>query len=146
VASSSRAGIDEWVRALRDVAPSDRWIDPRELMPMFERWAHPEVEWREDPNWPGSGTYRGLEEIRENVIEDHWESFDFEFNLEELIAAGDQVLVICRVRGRGKGSGAEAEMTLDQLYTFSEGRILSVRFYMDRAEARRAAGAEATPT
>jgi len=28
-----------------------------------ERWWHPQMEYVEDPRWPGSGVYRGREEV-----------------------------------------------------------------------------------
>jgi ketosteroid isomerase-like protein len=61
--------------------------------------------------------------------------------VEELIDAGDQVLVLIRFGGRGKMSGAEVEVLVWNLWTFREGE--SVRWTYsgeDRAEALEAAG------
>ena len=52
---------------------------------------------------------------------------DFEFDVQELIDAGESVVMVLRQVGRGKGSGAPVEMTMGWLYTFRDGRIIRVR-------------------
>lgn len=104
-----------------------------------EEFLHEDVEWIEDPSWPGGGTYRGLPAIRE-LISERTDSFDFEQHTEKLIDAGDDVVAFIRWRGRGQISGAEAEMKLAIVTTLRAGKIIRVRFYLDRAEALRAVG------
>jgi len=33
-------------------------------LPIFLKAAHPDVQWGEDPAWPGSAIYRGSEQVR----------------------------------------------------------------------------------
>jgi ketosteroid isomerase-like protein len=83
--------------------------------------------------------YRGVAAVR-RLLADRTDTFDFDQHTEELIDAGDDVVAFLRWRGRGHGSGAEAEMRLATVTTLQAGKITRVRFYMDRAEALKAAG------
>jgi ketosteroid isomerase-like protein len=61
--------------------------------------------------------------------------------LEELIDAGDQVLVLIRFGGRGKMSGAEVEALVWNLWTFRDGEPIGWTYFGEnRAEALAAAG------
>jgi ketosteroid isomerase-like protein len=65
---------------------------------------------------------------------------DFEFDIEELIDAGDSVVMVLRQVGRGKESGAPVEMTMGWLYELRDGKIIRVSMFADRQEALAAAG------
>jgi ketosteroid isomerase-like protein len=58
----------------------------------------------------------------------------------ELTDAGDQVLASLTVRGRGKLSGLETTREFWQVWTFRDGKAVHGRGFMDREEARKAAG------
>ena len=58
----------------------------------------------------------------------------------ELTDAGDQVLASLTVRGRGKQSGLETTREFWQVWTFRDGKAVHGRGFMDREEARKAAG------
>jgi ketosteroid isomerase-like protein len=61
--------------------------------------------------------------------------------IEELIDAGDKVLVLIRFGGRGKMSGAEVEALVWNLWTFRDGEPVRWTYFgNDRAEALEAAG------
>ena len=62
--------------------------------------------------------------------------------VEELIDADHQVLVLIRFGGRGRVSGAETEMTFAAVYTIREGKIADGREYASRDEALEADGLE----
>ena len=60
--------------------------------------------------------------------------------VEELIDAGDKVLVLIRFSGRGKTSGAEVEALVWNLWTFRDGEPVRWTYFgEDRAEALEAA-------
>jgi ketosteroid isomerase-like protein len=65
---------------------------------------------------------------------------EFEFDVQELIDAGDRVVMVLRQVGRGKGSGAPVEMTMGWLYELRDGKIVRVSMFADREEALAAAG------
>ena len=61
--------------------------------------------------------------------------------VEELIDAGDNVLVLIRFGGRGKISGAEVETRVWNLWTFRDGEPIRWTYFGEgRAEALEAAG------
>ena len=45
----------EVVRRVTDLMDAEGF---EAALPVFLKAAHPDVEWREDPAWPGSATYR----------------------------------------------------------------------------------------
>lgn len=105
----------------------------------FQAVARADVEWREDPSWPGAGTYRGLEQVRRLVV-DRLDSFDFDQQTEALIHVDDKVLTLVHWRGRGRASGAQSGMQLAIVWTLRERAISKVEFYIDRSAALEAVG------
>jgi ketosteroid isomerase-like protein len=101
----------------------------------------PEVELyppAEDPDV--KSVYRGPEGARswlENWLE-AWE--DFEFRLEDVIDAGERVIVVFSQRGRGKTSGVEIENRLAAVGTLRDGKLVRGDVYLDIDEAFRRAG------
>jgi uncharacterized protein len=100
----------------------------------------PDVEFHEDPKLLEPGVYRGREEI-EAYFRQFLDSFEeYRFEIEELLDAGDRVVVFNRQWARGKGSGAEVEMRNAWVFTLRDGRIVRVQPYWDRSAAMEAAG------
>ena len=62
--------------------------------------------------------------------------------IEELIEAGDQVVVLSRLVGRGRRSGVEVDAPRGAVFTVREGKITRL-FLADREEALEAAGLRA---
>jgi ketosteroid isomerase-like protein len=75
----------ELVRRVTEVMDAEGF---EAALPVFLEAAHPDVEWREDPDWPGSAGYRGVEQVRQ-VILDRMSTLDFDQETEDLIDAGD---------------------------------------------------------
>ena len=127
----------ETVRRVTDVMDAEGF---EAALPVFLKAAHPDVEWREDPAWPGSATYRGVEQVRE-VILDRMDTLDFDQQTEDLIAVDDdKVVALVRWVGRGKASGAQGELSIAMVWTVREQAITSLEFYLDRAQALEAVG------
>jgi len=126
----SQANV-EIVRRVTDVMDAEGF---EAALPIFLEAAHPDVEWREDPAWPGSANYRGLEQVRQ-VIRDRMDTLDFDQETEDVIDAGDKVLVLVRWRGRGRASGAQGEMSMAMVWTVREQAIMRLEFFLDRARA-----------
>ena len=82
----------------------------------------------------------GREAVRAYIErwEEPWE--DYEAEVEELIDAGDCVVVTLHVRARGRGSGAEVDARSYQVHTLREGRLVRMDEFLEREEALRAAG------
>src|SRR4051794_13544140 len=60
--------------------------------------------------------------------------------VEEIIDAGDQVLVVAHHEGRGQKSGVEVDTRFYEVYTVREGKVSRVDEFIERAEALEAAG------
>lgn len=100
----------------------------------------PDVELYPPRQDPVTGVFRGHDGAREWLGRwmEAWEEFDFE--IEELIDAGKQVVVIYHQRGVGRGSGIELENRLAAVATVRDGRIVRGELYLDIAEALEVAG------
>lgn len=85
-------------------------------------------------------TYRGHEGLRRfyDEVSEVWE--DFRWEPQRLVSKGDKVVVLLHSHGRGRGSGLEMARDAAMLWTVSEGRALSLRFYIDQTEALETAG------
>jgi len=59
---------------------------------------------------------------------------------EQVLDAGDQVVVIATWRGRGKASGVMTEQRPGQVWTLRDGKVTRAVAYTDPAEALQAAG------
>jgi ketosteroid isomerase-like protein len=59
---------------------------------------------------------------------------------EQLIDAGNQVLVIAEWRGRGKTSGVLTKWRFGAVYTVRDGKVISIDSYSDPADALKAVG------
>jgi ketosteroid isomerase-like protein len=105
----------------------------------------PNIEWKipfDLPDGPPDETYRGPEAVIR-----FWQNWraafaDFRIEIEEIIDAGDKVIVFGGVRGRGAESGVDVDTpSFPQLWTFrDDGRPLRVEMFQNRAEALEAAG------
>jgi ketosteroid isomerase-like protein len=100
----------------------------------------PDIEYSEDPAWPGAGTYRGAESCR-RVWDEYYEQFGEQvFEPEELLDIDDRVVIILRWSARGTSSGAALNMRQGHLHTLRDGRLIRWQVYFDPEEAVAAAG------
>jgi ketosteroid isomerase-like protein len=95
------------------------------------------VEWR----WPLSPeSFRGRAEMLRAAADWLDAVGGWQVELEDVVEAGDRVLVSQRVRAQGKGSGAPTEQQVHTVGTIRDGHILRLEDYLDRRAAREAAG------
>jgi ketosteroid isomerase-like protein len=121
----------ELVRRVTEVMDADGFAA---ALPVFLEAAHPDVEWQEDPAWPGATSYRGAEQVRK-VILDRMDTLDFAQETDDLIGIDDKVVALVRWSVRGRASGADGEMALAIVWTVGEGAITRIEFFLDRARA-----------
>jgi ketosteroid isomerase-like protein len=83
---------------------------------------------------------RGREHILDNIK--RWRSAweDLQVTVEEVIDAGDQVIVVARHRGQGRESGIDVDARFYEVYTLREGKISRIEEFIDRGQALEAAG------
>ena len=103
----------------------------------------PDVDWRPAiAPILGVDAVRGIEAVRDFLTRDLFEGFD-QFRAEPLVfedLGDDAVLVTARYVGRGESSGIELDQTFATLYRLRDGKAVSMRDYLTRAEALEAAG------
>ncbi len=101
---------------------------------------HDEVEWDYVGAFPEAVTYRGPEQVAEFLRGWAGGFDDFGFEPEQIIDAGDSVLVLLHQWGRGKDTGAPVESRTWQAFTFRDDRVVHCHGYATEAEAREAVG------
>jgi ketosteroid isomerase-like protein len=125
---------DENVEIVRRV--HDSLDDPDESTRAL--W-HPDVEFdvSRDRWGPlvGGGHYRGIEGVRQWMLDLYsaWEHM--ELKCEELIDAGDQVVAVLRAQGRGRVSGIEVDYRPAGIWTIRDGQVVRVVWFASREEA-----------
>jgi uncharacterized protein len=96
----------------------------------------PDVVWEVGQELPARGPA---------AVQDVWKRWDSEWEeletvAEEIIDAGDTVIVTVRYRGRGRLSGAEVDDLLFEVHTFRDGLCIRKVEFPTRAEALEAVG------
>ncbi len=130
----SKDNVDR-VRAVYDALNRG---DPEPLQAMLE----PDIEWIEPDGAPGvgglspgSGVFRGREEVLRGVFDllagRLWD--DFHVVPDELIDGGEYVLVMGQLRATVPGSGRRAEAPFAHVWRLREGRCFWWRCYEDTA-------------
>jgi len=84
--------------------------------------------------------YRGHDGVRQYWRENISVFGEVDFEVEELIDAGDQVLAVIREREVGRASGVPVETTHLALYTLTGGKVIQMQVFDDRQEALKAVG------
>jgi len=84
--------------------------------------------------------YRGHDGVRQYWRENISVFGEVDFEIEELIDAGDQVLAVIREREVGRASGVPVEATHLAVYTLSGGKVIQMQVFDDRQQALEAAG------
>jgi ketosteroid isomerase-like protein len=90
---------------------------------------------------PERGVFRGRQEVA-RFVRSWFDAFEESVVIvDELIDAGDHVIVSFHGRQRGRSSGAEVEGRGSVLvWSFRDGRVISATLYQDRDEAIAAVG------
>jgi ketosteroid isomerase-like protein len=103
----------------------------------------PEVEWHSALHafLGGEATvFRGHDGVRE-MLRDLNEAFgEIHIEISEIRDLGDRLVAIGHIRTLGKASGAETETPLALVTEIKNGKTISIRGYLDHAEALEAVG------
>jgi ketosteroid isomerase-like protein len=102
----------------------------------------PQIEFHEQEGSPFGGTYRGLEELQQ-FIGKLMSAFDnVELAADEIVDAGEHVLVAARFRATVRASGERVELPYLELDGVRAGKITYFRPYIDTALLRDAVETE----
>ena len=95
----------------------------------------PNVEWTEPAEFPGGGTYHGIEGAKRYLAQSRAGAAQVISEPERFIAAGDRVVVFVHARVLPKNSNSWQEVRLADVYTFEQGRVTQMRAFANRADA-----------
>jgi ketosteroid isomerase-like protein len=119
---------------------------------VYERWSEGDFRAAVDlfarhvllvvgPDFAGSGPYLGAEEIGRYTREELLQTFtDFAMEAEEIVPAGDSVLVSVHQHGVGRASGVATEARYFTVWTFRGRKVVRIESFARRGEALEAAG------
>ena len=97
-------------------------------------------DFRLPPEFPGTQTARGPEGFR-NVVEEVEEAFeDIRYDPQEFLDQGDRLFVAVRNIGHAKHTGMAVDLLVYRVYTFRDGKVVTMEAYLDRAAALQAIG------
>jgi ketosteroid isomerase-like protein len=101
---------------------------------------HPKIEWHDAPGLPGATVHHGFARVVAfwKGMEEAFEGFSI--RPERYFDAGDDVVAFLQSGGRGRSSGMEIRREMAFVFTLSEGLVVKVVGYDDRAAALAAVG------
>lgn len=100
----------------------------------------PDIEWVNPPDAVERGTRHGLEAFGSaaDSVSDTFEGVGVD--IDEMLDAGDRVVVLATLHGRGRGSGADLERRQGYIWTIRDGKATRFEWFTSPDEALRAAG------
>jgi ketosteroid isomerase-like protein len=104
-----------------------------------ESYLHPEIEFHTYGRSPEAGVYRGKEAVRQYNLGLFQQFERIRFELEELVDAGDRVVVVTTQHALPKGGQQEMNVHVAEVWTIRDGLLAERRSYSSRNEALEAA-------
>ena len=102
---------------------------------------HPEIEVFDPPDLPDADRYVGEAAVRSRVESYLAVGWNGQFDVQEYIDAGEEVVVIWHMTGTGRRGGVPLDVpALGHVYAFQDGKARRIRQYLTKAEALEAAG------
>ena len=115
----------------------------RGLVETAEIFWHPQVEYVEDPRWPGASTYQGRDAVLRCFL-DYMEALgredDLAITVERVFDGGDRQVPFVRVQSRASTSGVPHEHLWGYVVKVSGQQIVYFRAYYEPQEALEAVG------
>ena len=86
------------------------------------------------------GVYHGHDGLR-SLFSDWYEAYEtIDYDYEDLVDAGENVVAVVNRRVRGRSSGAEVEQRFALVWTIREDKVIGVVWFLTQREALEAAG------
>jgi hypothetical protein len=89
----------------------------------------PDAVWRDSPELPGGGEFRGLEALGRFLQDFLAEWRDFRQEIEGVEVAGERVAVVIHLSAVGRSSGIAVDTRYAHVWTMREGRGVRVDAY-----------------
>lgn len=104
-----------------------------------------DVVWETAESHPyaGEGPWRGHHEVVRNVVDpinNDW--IDYVTEVDEIIDAGDRIIVTARYKGVYKKTGRKLDAQVCVIYTVKDGRIVRFQQFTDTAQFRAVIGVD----
>jgi ketosteroid isomerase-like protein len=110
-------------------------------MDASEHLRHPDIEVFDPPDFPDADRYLGEAAVRKLIDSYRDLGWDGQFHVQEVVDAGDEVVVIWQVRVRTPhGGGLPLEGTIGHVLLFEDGKVRRIRQYLNKEAALEAAG------
>jgi uncharacterized protein len=103
------------------------------------------VEWTEPVEFPGGGTYHGVEAVKRYLTQSRTGASQVISDPERFIPAGDRIVVFVHARVLLKDSNTWQDIRLADVYAFQNGRITKMRAFANRVDALRWVGIAELP-
>jgi len=100
----------------------------------------PDIRWHTRADLPDTATHRGHDGVKALMAEWFGAFEDLSVDVEELIDAGDRVVVLLLLRGRARGSAHEVHMSETHVLRMRAGKVTEVHEYATKAEALKVVG------
>ncbi len=97
----------------------------------------PDAVWRDSPELPGGGEFRGREELGRFLRDFLAEWRDFHQRIDDAVREGERVAVLIHLSATGRASGIEVDTRYAHLWTMRDGIGVRVDAYRDPEEALR---------
>ena len=98
----------------------------------FSRLSTEDIEWIQNEGFPNGATYKGASAVIEGVFKannDKWSNFAY--HAEEILDAGNSVIVIGKYSGRDRLSGKSMSAAAAHIYDLHDGKIARFRMFAD---------------
>ena len=102
-----------------------------------------QIEWTEPAEFPRGGTYHGRDGVKQYLTQPRAAWAEVNSEPERFIIAGNRMVVFVHARVRPQGSNHWQDVSLADVYTVRNGRVVEMQAFADRREALRWVGAEA---
>ena len=116
----------------------------RNDFPAFAQILDPQIEWIEPVEFPGGGTYRGLDVVLAHLSKARETWAEGSCEPQRIIVAGDRIIQVVDVHVRLKHETQWREGQVGEVYTFRGGKVIQVRIFADARQALEWAGAKAS--
>ena len=104
------------------------------------RFLDPQVQWVEPAEFPGGGTYHGIEGAKHYLAQSRAGAAAVISEPEQFIPAEDRIVVFVHARVLPKNSNDWQDIRLADVYVFQEGRVTKMHAFAKREDALRWAG------
>jgi uncharacterized protein len=91
----------------------------------------PHAVWRDSPELPGGGEFRGREALRAFLTDFLAEWRDFHQEIEDWVVAGDRVALVIHLSAVGRASGIAVDTRYAHVWTMAGGLGVRVDAYRD---------------